>query len=148
MGSDDDRRGAAYHEAGHAVVAWALGLQVGLIAITNEDDVRGRADIASDQAHLSQIDRLAICLAGLQAQEVFHAPLHDLAGLGDLAKVIELIGGLDTPVEQHRELRYAGYRRARELILQNEEGVARLADRLIERGRVTADEFIDLIKGT
>jgi ATP-dependent Zn protease len=59
-----------------------------------------------------------------------------------------LIGGLDTPEEQHRELRDAGYRRARELILQNEAKVVRLATRLIERGRLAADEFIELMKGT
>jgi hypothetical protein len=38
------------------------------------DDAKGGADIASDQAHLPQLDRIAICLAGLEAKQLFQAP--------------------------------------------------------------------------
>jgi hypothetical protein len=41
-----DRIGAAYHEAGHTIVAWALGLPVGDIAIAvGGDDAAGRSQI-------------------------------------------------------------------------------------------------------
>jgi hypothetical protein len=44
-----DQMGAAYHEAGHAVVAWALGLNVGRLAIAiGGDDAKGSADIEHD----------------------------------------------------------------------------------------------------
>jgi hypothetical protein len=44
--------GAAYHEAGHAVVAWALGLKVGRLAIAiGGDDAKGSADIEHDQEY-------------------------------------------------------------------------------------------------
>jgi ATP-dependent Zn protease len=148
MAANDDRRGAAYHEAGHAVVAWALGLQIGLIVIgIDRDDARGGTDIDSDQSHLSQIDRIAICVADLEAQELFQAPLHDLTALRDLSMVIEIIGE-ELPEGQNRRLRRTASRRARELILQHQARVARLATRLIERSRVTPDEFIKVMKGT
>ncbi len=146
MSNNEDRRGAAYHEAGHAVVAWALGLQIGDIVIgVGGDDAKGGTDIARDQAHLCKIDRIAICLAGLEAQEVFQAPIHEFAGARDLGMVIEIIGQ-DASEEQHRELRCAGYRRARELILIHEARVVRLATRLVERSEVKRQEFIDLMQ--
>jgi len=40
-----DRLGAAYHEAGHAVVAWALGWPIGNITIgIDGDDSKGDED--------------------------------------------------------------------------------------------------------
>src|SRR5262249_47341622 len=78
---------------------------------------------------------------------VFQAPLHDLAGLWDLSMVIEIIGEERTE-GQSRRLRRTASRRARELILRHATRVARLAARLTERGRVTPDEFLELMKGT
>jgi hypothetical protein len=44
----EDRRAAAYHEAGHIVVAWALGVVVGAAAIgINGDDAKGTSEIGS-----------------------------------------------------------------------------------------------------
>jgi hypothetical protein len=61
--------------------------------------------------------------------------------------VIEIIGeGLTEG--QSRRLRRTASRRARELILRHATRVVRLAARLIERSRVTPDEFIELMKGT
>ena len=61
----EDRRGTAYHEAGHIVVAWALGLKVGASAIgINGDNSAGKTDIEHHKP-LSLIDKIAICAAGL-----------------------------------------------------------------------------------
>jgi ATP-dependent Zn protease len=74
LNRERDRRGAAYHEAGHAVVAWALGLQIGEIEIAiGGDDAKGNAEIENDEG-LPLIDRLAICVAGMEAQDLFSAP--------------------------------------------------------------------------
>ena len=80
------------------MVAHALGLQVGEIVIAiGGDDAKGGTDIATDQQHLPVVDRIAVCVAGLEAQAFFHAPTHDHAGLADFGKVIEIIEdeGLD-----------------------------------------------------
>jgi ATP-dependent Zn protease len=66
------------------------------------------------------------------------------AGALDLGRVIEIIGQ-DASEEQHRELRCAGYRRARELILLHKAKVVRLATRLLDRSEVKSREFVDLM---
>jgi hypothetical protein len=88
--SFEDRRGAAYHEAGHIVVASALGLRVGAAVIgVDGDDAKGEADIDCDRS-LPLVDRIAVCAAGREAQHVFGAPTHRLAGAMDEAKIIKL----------------------------------------------------------
>jgi hypothetical protein len=82
-----DRIGAAYHEAGHAVVLWALGLSVVEIAIgIGGDDAAGKTKIAGSDNHLTEFDRVLINVAGLEAQEIFEAPTHDHAGLAGLCQ--------------------------------------------------------------
>jgi hypothetical protein len=75
----DYRRGLAFHEAGHAVVAWYLGLQVGEIAIVDDPKDDSGTDIATEQEHLPEVDRLAVCLAGLEAESFFEAPTQEYA---------------------------------------------------------------------
>ena len=90
-----DRQGAAYHEAGHAVVASALGLAVGRIEIAIDgDDAKGGTDI-QDDADLPLVDQIAVCAAGVEAQKLFDAPTHEGAGWGDYGKMIELLDGFD-----------------------------------------------------
>lgn len=72
----DQLRGAAFHEAGHVVVARFLGLRVSEVEIgMNGDDASGRAEISCADP-LSFIDQIALCAAGLEAQEMFDAPTH------------------------------------------------------------------------
>ena len=78
----EDRIGAAYHEAGHAIVLWVFGLQVDSVAIgIAGDDGAGHTKVMGSDEHLSEFDRIVISEAGLEAQEVFEAPTHDHAGL-------------------------------------------------------------------
>ena len=60
-------RGAAFHEAGHVVVARALGLTVGTIEIG--EDGSGKAEISSAE-HLPLVDQIALCVAGISASIV------------------------------------------------------------------------------
>src|SRR5262249_4586569 len=141
---EGDRFGAAYHEAGHAVVAWALGLAVRSLAINHNDPTAGATDIASAE-YLSIVDRLAVCLAGIEAQDLFGFPTHGHAGVSDYAKVLEIIGE-DISEEQSQELRDAGHGRARELMVAHESKVVCLAERLAENGRIDAEEFMSLME--
>jgi ATP-dependent Zn protease len=91
----EDRTGAAYHEAGHAIVLWVFGLQVDSVAIgIAGDDAAGHTKIMGSDEHLSEFDRIVISEAGLEAQEVFEAPTHDHAGLADYAKTIDILGDI------------------------------------------------------
>src|SRR5262249_16504520 len=102
----DNLRDAAYHEAGHVVVAHFLGLTIGKIEI--EEDGSGRADISSAE-HLPLVDQIALCVAGIEAQELFNCPMHEHAALGDYVKVSGLVAGL-TKTENNGQPQ-AGYLR-------------------------------------
>jgi hypothetical protein len=139
--SDQDRQGAAYHEAGHVVVAWALGLPVGEITIgMNGDDAAGLSEIGESD-HLPIIDRIAICQAGLEAQELFDSHTHDLAGMSDYAKIIELVGD-ETSENESKRLRDAGSARARDLLIKPKEQVSRLAEAVVLRSKIDAATYL------
>ena len=135
--------GASYHEAGHAVVAWALGLKVGRIAIAIDgDDAKGAAEIEDDRGS-PLIDRIALCVAGIEAQELFQAPTHEYAGMGDFGKVYELL--LDIDEDAGFDLRSAGYRRARELLMLHKNKVASLAEALMTRHELDQQAVADVL---
>ena len=92
----EERRGTAIHEAGHVVVAWALGLPVGSMQIgCHGDDTAGRSEIDESARQLSLIDRIALCIAGVQAQLLFGCKsTHQHAGASDFGKIIEMLDGL------------------------------------------------------
>jgi ATP-dependent Zn protease len=139
----EDRRGAAYHEAGHIVVAWALGLKVGASAIgINGDDSAGKTEIERDEP-LQLIDKIAVCAAGLESQSVFGAPTHCRAGLKDEAKIIKLTEDLDEPSRLAR--RNDGYQRAHELIKAHAAKVDRIARSLLAKGSLDQAEVSRLL---
>jgi hypothetical protein len=129
----DNLRDAAYHEAGHVVVARFLGLPIGRVEI--EEDGSGRADIR-DAEHLPLVDQIAICVAGIEAQELFNCPIHQHAALGDYLKVRELLAGL-TDAESH-EYRQAGYLRALEILKGRLPEIEALAHQLFHQRRIAA----------
>jgi hypothetical protein len=90
---DDDFLGVAYHEAGHAVVALAFGLWVARVEIFPEDH-SGATDVEPAD-HLPIEDRIALCVGGMNANDMFNAPMHDLATFGDHVLVLKLIKNAD-----------------------------------------------------
>jgi hypothetical protein len=129
----ENLRDAAYHEAGHVVVARFLGLTIGRVEI--EEDGSGRADIR-DAEHLPLVDQIAICVAGIEAQELFNCPMHQHAALGDYLKVRELLAGL-TEAESY-EYRQAGYLRALKILKGRLPEIETLAHQLFHQRRIAA----------
>lgn len=135
--TNPDQMGAAYHEAGHAVVAWAIGWKVGRLAIAiGGDDAKGAAQI-EENPESPLIDRIAVCYAGLESQELFDAPTHDLAGFGDHGKVYELLSDVDE--DAGLALRNAGSEKARELLTTHREKLVWLATALLDQGELDQD---------
>src|SRR5262245_37816896 len=127
----DNLRDAAYHEAGHVVVARFLGLTVREVEI--EEDGSGRANIGPSE-HLPLSDQIALCVAGIEAQELFDRPMHDHASLGDYRKVRDLLA---TEAESY-EYRHAGYLRALEILKCRLPEIEALADQLLKQRRMAA----------
>src|SRR5262249_14111988 len=134
-----DRRGAAYHEAGHIVVAWALGVDVGAAAIgIDGDDAKGAAAIGSDDG-LPLVDKIALCAAGLESQNVFDAPTHSRAGSVDEARIIKLTENLDEETRAAR--RNEGYQRAHDLIKAHARKIDQIAQNLFAKRSLTQAEI-------
>jgi ATP-dependent Zn protease len=137
-----DRIGAAYHEAGHAVVAWALGLPVIEIAIAVGGDAAGRSGIGVAD-HLSKRQKIAVLMAGRVAQQIFEAPTHDRAGAVDHAMIMRIVG--DMPESESWEFRNGAALDAREIIIANRAKVERLAQHLIDNGSINGADFLTLM---
>lgn len=137
-------RGTAFHEAGHAVVGWSLGLGVRAVHI-GDDDASGAAEIG--YADLSLIEQIALCSAGIAAENAFECPVDELAGAQDREKIYELLKANEISEEgQGAALRGEGYNCARECLGTHMSEVIRLAERLAQRGRVDASEFLRLMQ--
>jgi hypothetical protein len=135
--------GAAYHEAGHAVVAWALGLRVHRMVIgIAGDSTAGEADI-EEKGSISLVDRIAICSAGGDAQELFDVPTNDICMVSDMGKIYDLIGEYNELVGSC--LRQIGFQKSREILKQHRDRVARLAQALVERMELTEAEIDALL---
>lgn len=134
------RRAAAAHEAGHAVVAWALGLNVCRLRI-HQDDGKAAAMI-SDADHLSIKDQIAILLAGTIGQECMGTVIWETAGVADEARVNELLEGLS----DHRQtcLRTEGERRARFHLSKCTSLLHAVSDALEIAGEIDRDNFLSL----
>ena len=127
--SNESLRGAAFHEAGHAIVAREFGLPIGEIAVgIDGDEAKGRTDIGPAH-HLPIIDRIALCVAGIIAQGLFDCPIQHFTGAADYAKVKALVE--DKSEADSLKLRHAGYVRAREILESHAADVEQLVDRLL-----------------
>ena len=142
---DDERypRGTAYHEAGHAVVAFALDVRVVSVRVvfTEEKGWHGGTDTpegAADQ--LSWEDRITMRIAGKAAEELFDCPADPLASLHDLGEIDSLLNRMG--MSDEREARIAaGKARARIILQQHRERALRLIGHLVDHGRIDEAEF-------
>jgi ATP-dependent Zn protease len=131
------RRGASVHEAGHAIVAWALGLEV--LELRIDEDGNGASCIECD-AHLTIVDQIAVAEAGMAAVELLSAPTLPQAGFSDAVKIRNLLD--DYSEDQCEHLTYSGRERAREILTRNLTILAQLADALARSGSLDAAALV------
>jgi len=106
---------------------WGRKMAVGI----DGDDAAGAAEI-EESSRLPLVDQIAICSAGADAQLMFDAPTHEVAAFLDMVK----IGNLVDDSDEGEALRYAGYRRSKELLKLHRAKVERLAQALAERAEL------------
>lgn len=167
--SPDELRHVAIHEAGHAVVASALGFQVGSVSIKATGTTGGWTDVAIPSIP-TQHDierRVMVLLAGRAANMAFgSAP--DTGAVSDLSEATRLIGAAKVTfglgdtlvvrappddvlnlVARDRALADAIERdlgrlmtRTRLIVDANLEAIGSLADQLVERLVLDAQEYL------
>ena len=142
----EERRSTAIHEVGHVVVAWALGLPAGSMEIgCNGDDTAGRSEIDETVHQLSLVDRIALCIAGMEAQLLFGCEsTHLHAGSSDFGKIIEMLDGLSE--DEADTIRFKGYDRAAELLVCRRPLIERIAERLAISGKLKQGEVLALLQ--
>lgn len=105
-----------------------------MIAGINGDDTAGGADI-ENASHLAEVDRIAICAAGMLAQDMLDAATHEIAGLSD--EVLLIVADYDDAEEE--AIRDAGFSKSWETLETYRAAVERLAAALAEHGELDHD---------
>jgi hypothetical protein len=129
---NDALHGAAFHEAGHIVVARHFGLKITAVEI--HEDGRGRTDMVGSVDHLSRIDRIAIAYSGYASQTIFKCRTHASIVWSDHAAISKIVEGLTD--EQSLAERDAGYALATEIVKNNALEVEQIIGVLIEKRRI------------
>jgi hypothetical protein len=84
------------------------------------------------------VDRIAICSAGLDAQELLGAPTNDIAGFSDVVKIknilVDHLG--DEDGAEAEALRSAGFRKSQEMVELHRYQIVRLAAALAQHSEL------------
>jgi hypothetical protein len=143
---DADERALAVHEAGHAVVARALGADVVFVEIdVGTGNGGSRSSVFADN-----IKNLAVCVAGCRAEHAFGASSPRSTKKGDLRLMRTLL--LCFPEAERRAARAKSYQLADVNLKANADVVSRIADalfarRFADRARIEGDELAVLLAG-
>jgi hypothetical protein len=131
------RRGIAYHEAGHAVVGWSLGLRVTITRVFHDDAKgwKGGTDIP-DASHLSLPERIAIYAAGYTSEQVFERRAHKQAALCDHVQIYQLLKVAGISEQDHPARIDEGNSVARAHLEAHKSKAIALAERLAECGHI------------
>jgi hypothetical protein len=123
-GHNSLRYATAIHEAGHAVVAWALGLKVRSLSVGEAG--KGKSCI-EDPGHLPLTDRIAVAAAGMAATDLLHLPGWHEAGFSDEAKIVNLLDQYSDDEDARDRMGNAGHARAREILGNKRRALSDLA---------------------
>jgi ATP-dependent Zn protease len=149
----------AYHQAGHAVVAVVLGLKIGRRGVTIVPDngrgtlgyanitvqLRERPDGATSARTRARIEAWAVAhLAGDVAERKFNGRRR-LGGHSDLLRAFDLLEYISTSVEQFDARLRVAYVGARDLIEDNWPSVQAVAEELLSKKTLSADEVVCLV---
>jgi hypothetical protein len=135
------RRRLAFHEAGHCVVAEALGLSIKSVELL-DDESDGIMRLACAVAHLARVERIAICVAGYIGGEASGAPA--LTGEGEVDDREAYVIALSADEHNAKPLVARGRLVARSLLTERRKRLHAVATALAERGLLNANDLAAL----
>jgi len=158
---DAEERALTVHEAGHAVVAHALGAVLVLVEVyvshpNPQDGKMGGGKTCCREPLSDDVKSLAVCVAGYKAELAFAADEQRLANMfaregrlaGDSKQMQELL--LRFPEGERLAALVKSFGLADEKLKANERAVRKIADALFERrfadsARIEGDELAALL---
>lgn len=157
MSSANDLRLTAYHEIGHVVVGYALGLEVQGVTIVPTDDCLGLADVPVDLEMLYGGEdeyaekHLACYFAGAVAEEILTGEEVEFVPGGcyggdwnGAADCVVEIAGRDQDLQVKVSERE--YAHAREILQQSWDSVDRFAETLLSQERLSRPEILNILR--
>ncbi|MGJ4899443.1 hypothetical protein ACQR2B_31015 [Bradyrhizobium oligotrophicum] len=144
-----EARPYAVHEAGHAVVARALGGDVLLVEMDSFTHNGGKMDC---RTLFTVVEDLAVCIAGCGAEHLLDARTSRAAKAGDRARVRKLLAPL--PEAEGCAALAEAYRLANEKLMANADGLRMIADELMRKSikdrvvRIERDQLLLLLDGS
>jgi hypothetical protein len=140
-------QGFCCHEAGHAVVAFSLGVRVVAVSVFFAEEKGWKGDTKTEGTdHLPWKDQITLRIAGKAAEEFFDCsaePMASFHDLGEIASLLDRMGMSEQPEARVDE----GKARARLILEGRREQALKLIAHLAERGHVNEPEFLRLMKG-
>jgi hypothetical protein len=128
-----EARALAIHEAGHAVVARALGANVVSVVVNfRSRDRTGDGKTTTSGEFADHTKNLAVCVAGCRAEHTFESFTPRKMKKGDYRQIRRLLLQ-HFAVTKRRAARAKGYRDADETLTENRAVVLGLADALLAR---------------
>jgi ATP-dependent Zn protease len=150
---DAEDRALAFHEAGHAVVARAVGRQVKWVEVRFGPPGAGKTETDNEEITIDRV--LAICVAGSRSEEVFGVttPQITIRCEDDVEMERRVLALL--PDQMRLVTRAKGYRLADTILKAKPDAVHRIVDALLSRRwidantpvRIGRDELIALLDG-
>jgi len=136
----DDKERTAFHEAGHAVVAWSFGVIVGCIHLDLKNE-SGHAMIGP-ATHLKPIEQIANWYAGREAEKAFKFPANPHKSKDDLFRVGQILDE-HTPGEtrERQDLRERGRACAEACLREHESKVLLVVRHLMQHHYVDRVAF-------
>jgi len=133
---DERLRRAAFHEAGHAVVARALGLTVEAASIREDRTTAGRVRFRVGGDRRSAEREIVVLLSGGVAEKLATGAADADGAASDVAAAWELLLSMASSEERAKEWMAAAWRAAEKLVTENWSSVIQLAEALLARRSV------------
>jgi hypothetical protein len=139
-------QGVCCHEAGHAVVAFSLGIRVVAVSVifTEEKDWHGKTVTDGTPDHWK--DQIVLRMAGKAAEEVFNCPADPTALLHDMLEVDSLLNRMGMSLEREGRIE-EGKAHACIILEGHREQALKLIAHLVEHGHVKEPEFLRFMYG-